>query len=81
MARKKPVVHESQQDAADADPCRQRDGQPAQAQGESDSASREEAIRLVAYALYEARNGADGSAEDDWLAAEARIAQIASAGD
>ena len=36
----------------------------------------QESIRKVAYELYEARNGENGSPEDDWLQAEARIAQL-----
>lgn len=80
MARKKPVFLESQQSAGDVDPGRQFDGRPSQKQSESVPASKEDAIRRTAYAIYEERNGADGSAEDDWLAAEARIARIASAG-
>ena len=36
----------------------------------------EEAIRHAAYELYEARHGENGSAEDDWLQAEARIMQL-----
>jgi hypothetical protein len=34
----------------------------------------EEAVRLMAYHLYEARGGADGHALEDWLQAEANVA-------
>lgn len=37
----------------------------------------EEQIRLAAYALYEARGGADGSDLDDWLQAKAQLAGAA----
>jgi hypothetical protein len=58
---------------------------PAQALGEVDcpspatqncSTASQETIRKVAYELYEARHGENGSAQDDWLQAEARIAQM-----
>jgi hypothetical protein len=58
---------------------------PAQALGELDCpnpgdqayrTASEETIRKVAYELYEARHGENGSAQDDWLQAEARIAQM-----
>lgn len=42
----------------------------AQADGEGDH---EEAIRLAAYACYEARGRIDGHALDDWLAAKAQV--------
>ena len=37
-------------------------------------------MRNAADALYEARMGIGGSAEDDWLQAESQIAQIARSG-
>lgn len=38
---------------------------------------REEAIRLTAYAFYEARGRVDGHELEDWLKAEAQVAQAA----
>jgi hypothetical protein len=38
--------------------------------------SREDAVRVAAYARYEARRGENGSALDDWLQAEAQIGQM-----
>ena len=37
------------------------------------SPSQEEKIRLRAYQLYEKRGGQNGSAQDDWLQAEAEL--------
>jgi hypothetical protein len=36
---------------------------------------REARIRLLAYSYYEARDDSDGSAIDDWLRAEAAVAE------
>jgi hypothetical protein len=36
---------------------------------------REARIRLLAYSYYQARDGAEGSAIEDWLRAEAEVAQ------
>jgi hypothetical protein len=38
-------------------------------------ADREEVIRLAAYAFYEARGRVDGHELEDWLKAEAQVAQ------
>jgi hypothetical protein len=38
-------------------------------------ADREEVIRLTAYAFYEARGHVDGQDLEDWLRAEAQVAQ------
>jgi hypothetical protein len=40
-----------------------------------DGEDRDEAIRLAAYAFYEARGCTDGHALDDWLKAQATIEQ------
>lgn len=39
--------------------------------------SHDELVRLTAYSFYEARQGAEGSDLDDWLRAEAQVAQLA----
>ncbi len=39
--------------------------------------SHDELVRLTAYSIYEARQGAEGSDLDDWLRAEAQVAQFA----
>jgi hypothetical protein len=80
MAKSKPVVLGTQDNATEADLCPAVEEDQAVSAIESDSGSREDAIRSAAYALYEKRNGLCGSAEEDWLQAEARIAQIASPG-
>ncbi len=40
-----------------------------------DGEDRDEAIRLAAYAFYEARGRTDGHALDDWLKAQAAVDQ------
>lgn len=81
MAKKnKPIVVDPQESATEADLCSMVVGAQSVSQGGSETELREDAIRSVAYALYEARKGVGGSEEDDWLKAEAQIAQIASSG-
>lgn len=80
MAKRKSVVLDSKDEKAEADLCREVEGEQcfSLSEAESESISREDAIRSAAYALYEKRNGIGGSAEQDWLQAEAQLAQIAS---
>lgn len=80
MAKNKPIVLDSQDNATEADLCPVDEGEQTVSLSESATELREDAIRSAAYALYEARKGVGGSEEDDWLQAEARIAQIASPG-
>ncbi|MBZ5676227.1 MAG: DUF2934 domain-containing protein [Acidobacteriia bacterium] len=42
---------------------------------ESNLVPTDEEIARLAYSLWEARGGAGGSAEEDWLAAEAELRQ------
>jgi hypothetical protein len=42
--------------------------------GEELATEREQAVRRVAYELYQARGGLDGHALEDWLQAEALVA-------
>jgi hypothetical protein len=42
---------------------------------ESNLVPADEEIARLAYSLWEARGGVDGSAEEDWLAAEAELRQ------
>lgn len=80
MAKGKPTVLDSKDNATEADLCPVVEEDQAYTASESDSGLREEVIRSAAYALYETRNGMGGSAEEDWLQAEAQIAQITSPG-
>ena len=50
---------------------------PASGAAPQNGDDREELVRRTAYALYEARGRAHGRALDDWLQAQAQIAQSA----
>lgn len=80
MDRKKSVAPDSQDDATEADLCSVAEGDQTVPSSDFESGVSEDAIRTAAYALYETRNGIDGSAEDDWLQAEARLMQIGGPG-
>ena len=43
---------------------------------QSDLVPTNEEIARLAYLLWEARGGVEGSAEEDWLAAEAELRQL-----
>lgn len=80
MAKNKHVVSAPKESVTEADLCPEVEGERTVPLGESETVLREDAIRSAAYALYEARKGVGGSEEDDWLQAEAQIAQVASSG-
>ena len=80
MAKNKHVVSAPKESVTEADLCPEVEGAQTVSLGESEMVLREDEIRSAAYALYEARKGVGGSEEDDWLQAEAQIAQVASSG-
>ena len=80
MAKNKPIAIDSAESATEADLCPADEGAQSDLSSASATESREDAIRSAAYALYEARQGVGGSHEEDWLQAEAQIAQIESPG-
>lgn len=80
MAGNKSIVLDSQDETTESDLCPVVNGEQIVTSSAFESGSSEDAIRSAAYALYETRNGIDGSAEDDWLRAEAQLMQIGSSG-
>ena len=81
MAKKKQnFAPDAKDDTTEAALCPALEGEQGVSSIATGSDLREDAIRSAAYALDETRNGMGGSAEDDWLQAEARIAQIGSSG-
>lgn len=80
MSKNKPIVIDSEESATEADLCPVDEGEQSDSPSASATELRADAIRSAAYALYEARKGVGGSEEEDWLQAEAKIAQIASPG-
>jgi hypothetical protein len=77
-APKKPATSPTRKvaDAAPSPPARSPAAAPARTSLPNLAPDEREArIRLLAYSYYEARNGADGSAIEDWLRAEAAVAQ------
>jgi hypothetical protein len=67
-------------ESVEADCHEAGDNSPAMADCGAGSSSNEELIREKAFALYEARRGASGSALEDWLMAESMVSRDAGGG-
>ena len=80
MTVNRSVVTKSQAGSSTAGATSTSEGVQSVSSGESEPGMRGDAVRNAAYALYEARNGVGGSEDEDWLQAEAQIAQVASSG-